>query len=358
MAVFLPGLYLAFVLAAGTGCALVSGWIEYEVVKGLFSKNAEIIPVLIVVSAEVAKVYLVFLGKQYNKFEAYNSWDQWLGKILRTALVVFSATATLLFSFYNLYNPDYDEALEKNTQALVKRHNSKAETLLQSQTQELELKQQACLNEKEQIAEKYQSQIDHWLQKMQAEENIRDANGNFRGTDYINYEKHYNEAIQKRDAALSQIICNTDSLLAKHARERKALDAEHDQKIDKTTEELKHSTEAANQYIANTLKVIYGGNDYPPQAYLFCIALLSILISIALELIIWMTFTVLSVNHGNSFSSGFQEMQDREGLKEKLDNLSDYEDMVDDYIERKILSHKNKAEDFIEKLLKRFRDKL
>ena len=230
---FICLVYILF-LFAGVVCGVISGFIEFEVFAELYKKITGTglpffpIPLLIVFSLEITKIFLVFLDKQANLThnEGYIS-DRVTFNRVRILLIVTSGICTLIFSFYSLHNPEYEKQLAEKTQEVSSRYT---EQLKQIDT-EFE-KRMAGIN----------AEVETWRQRLDTEAQ-QVINGVSEGPRYKAYEKQYNQAIQNRDELRGELESN-------RLQQVKELNQTHEQKLASVAESLKDSQTVQNKMLS------------------------------------------------------------------------------------------------------------
>ena len=263
---FICLVYILF-LFAGVVCGVISGFIEYEIFAELYKKITGTgfpflsIPLLIVFSLEITKIFLVFLDKQANltNNEGFIS-DRVTFNRVRILLIVTSGICTLIFSFYSLHNPEYEKQLAEKTQEVSSRYT---EQLKQIDT-EFE-KRMAGIN----------AEVETWRQRLDTEAQ-QVINGVSEGPRYKAYEKQYNQAIQNRDELRGELESN-------RLQQVKELNRAHEQKLASVAESLKDSQTVQNKMLSATLQVLNSGPNYPQWQYLVTIVFISLLLTVALE---------------------------------------------------------------------------
>ena len=308
---FICLVYLLF-LFAGVICGLISGLIEYEVFAELYKKVTGTnlpffsIPLLIVFSLEVTKIFLVFLDKQANltNNDGYIS-DQGTFNRIRILLIATSCICTLVFSFYSLHNPEYEKQLAEKTQALKNHYTEQLEQI------NTEFNQRTA---------GIDTEVEMWRQRLDIEAQ-QVVNGISEGPRYKAYEKQYNKAVENRD-----------KLRGHHEETRlqqiTALNQVHEQKLESTAEELKNSRTVQNKMLSAALQVLNSGPNYPQWQYLAAIVLISILLTVALESVIVCSFRVLAIYHGELFELNlFRKTAEEkmQGLAGTVDNMHQVE---------------------------------
>ena len=288
--ILVPLSYITFILA-GIMSALVSALIEYEIFDELYQKNvAETdflfsVPLLIVIAFESTKVFLIFLNKQYTKSgeESYLK-DKAHFKVLRVVLITISVVATLIFSFYNLHNPEYDKVLAEEEAKIEKRYTELKDIASKSFDEELERKT-------------FQYVEDNKIQQAEID---KQKGIYFRGTNEFRGEK-YDEATKLKAENFENINRVTKEVQSDRRQKiQELLDDEKREKED-AKNKLQTSSSAGNKMLTATLQILNMEAEYPQIQYILLILLLSVLLSVGLEYIIWSAFTVLAINHGDLF---------------------------------------------------------
>ncbi|CAL2095768.1 conserved membrane protein of unknown function [Tenacibaculum sp. 190524A02b] len=304
---FVPIVYITFILA-GLACALVSALIEYQVFSELFklSNSGTLllsVSFLLVFAFESTKIFLIFLHKQYSITgnSAYITDKRgFVG--LRFMLIFISIVATLIFSFYNLQNPEYDKQLTL----------SKDDMQLQYQ---FDLKQ---LNNSfdTQIAIQIKSvdaAIQKYEQRMKAEQKhlFRDSK-EYRGPRYLAAK----EAKEKQEQLRIQLINDIDE---KRRIAIKQLTLEKGEKLKQAKGDLTTFQNAGNKMLLATLRIVNMSNTFPDVQYVLIVGLISLMLSIGMEFIIWSSFTVLAIHHGDIFDFGIQTQKFKTASEASLD---------------------------------------
>lgn len=285
--VLVPLFYIFFILA-GLACALVTSVIAYQTVVELFPKNATVgifsIPLLIVISFEVTKVFIIFLNKQYSdsKNEKYLI-NKSMFLTLRGLLIAISGILTLLYTFYNLDNPELDTRLAQQTEII-----NSANTQQRADINANFDRQITSINTS------YDNQIQPFKDEMKAQEKFRYANGELRGPEWNAANQNVQQFNQKRNEALQ---ANEQARITALNN----LTSQSVTQISDAETKLKSNNASSNKMINSMLSVVTFNPDYSKGLYLFTIFVLSVLISIAMEFVIWASFTVLAINHGDFF---------------------------------------------------------
>ncbi len=304
---FVPVVYITFILA-GLSCALVSAIIEYEVFSELFkiSTSETIIlsvPFLVVFAFETTKIFLIFLHKQYT-ITGNNSYisDRRNFVGLRWVLIIISFIATLIFSFYNLQSPEYDSELNVAKQDVQKQYEFELQELNKSFDNQIASQIVSVDNE-----------INKYDQRMRDEERHKFRNSEeYRGPKYqaAKAEKLLQE--QRREAIINSI--NQDRRIAIDN-----LNNNRVSKVESKEDALSSFQKAGNKMLLATLRVINVKHTFPDWQYVLAIGLLSLMLSVAMEFIIWSSFTVLAMHHGDIFDFGIQTQKFKTATEASLD---------------------------------------
>ncbi len=285
--VLVPLFYILFIFA-GLACAFVTSVIAYQTVVGLFPKNATVgiisIPFLVVVSFEVTKVFIIFLNKQYSdsKNEKYIPIKS-IFITLRGLLIAISGIFTLLYTFYNLDNPELNTRLTEQKQLI-----SSATTQQRTDINSNYDRQSTAINTN------YDNQIVPFKDEMKAQEKFRYSNGEFRGPEWEAANQNVTQRNNERNTALA----------ANEAARIKALNdlnTQNTNSVNEAEKKLKTDNSSSNKMVNAMLEVITFNPNYSKGLYLFAILVLSVLISVGMEYVIWASFTVLAINHGDFF---------------------------------------------------------
>ena len=254
----IPIFYLVFIVA-GFVCALISGLIEYLVVKDLFSesgleflKNISI-PLLIVFAFEATKLFLVFYKDTADAKKGYYFSH------MRWGLILFSVFCTLLFSFEKLNNPRKDEEISRQREIVEKEYQRKID------------------NKKERLA--------YW-------EDILD---------------------KERATGIRERYKNAEENVARISAEIEELYEQMSNKIDAIEVASYSSKQTDNRLLSSALTIwvraIYNTDEYSPRAYIILAIILSLLISFSLEIVIYVSLRILAQTNPKSidfidFTSG------------------------------------------------------
>ena len=281
---FMSFLYVMFLCAGGL-CAFISFLIEYQVFTEFLKKVGSmgflfsLIPLLCALSLEVSKLFLAFylkhLTSSNNKVFSENKITFNFLKVLRVVLVIISFACTLVFSFYNLHNPEYKTQLEEGEREIINRHEERVKESVEGFNDKMN-------------ASRYE--VDFWKQKM-IEESKTGIGPRFRET-----EKQYNVAIEKHEKNRSQYEAELSEKRQKSREKR-------DRELVNLEENLKSSRTAQNKMLSAMLQVISFSPNYPQELYTGIIFLISILLTFALETIIIGSSQVLAINHGDVFQA-------------------------------------------------------
>jgi len=326
--VLVPLFYISFILS-GLACALVTSVIAYQTVKGLFPKDATVwifsIPLLIVISFEVSKVFIIFLNKQYSdsKNDKYLI-DKSLFLFLRGLLITISGIFTLLFTFYNLDNPELDTKFEQE-KITINQSFEKQENNLNKNYD----------NQKLVISQNYDNQIKPYTDEMVLQRQYKYSNGEYMGPRWNEANTKYGELNDQRNTALLQN--ENDRTKAQNDIETLRLG-----KIKDAEKNLKSDNASSNKMINAMLEVITFNPSYNKGYYIFAIFIFSILISFGLEFVIWSSFTVLAINHGDFFEFDLEMKTINEQHAEAVDVMNTMTDRNIQSRLQNIINLKNK----------------
>lgn len=254
----------------------------------LFPKNATVgifsIPLLVVISFEVTKVFIIFLNKQYSdsKNEKYIIAKTFFLN-LRGLLIAISGIFTLLYTFYNLNNPELEKRLSQKKEEI----NSVLEQQKENINENYD-RQSISINSN------YDNQIEPYKNEMKAQENFRYSNGEFKGPEWNAANENVQKLNDARNSALAKNETNRTEVLNQLAIQSIT-------SINDAEKELKTDNSSSNKMVNATLEVITFNPNYGKGYYIFAIFILSVLISFGLEFVIWGSFTVLAINHGKFF---------------------------------------------------------
>jgi hypothetical protein len=337
--------YVAFILA-GFVCAFVSANIEYNVFADLFKKVVNparsvylTIPFLLVYAFETVKVFLIFMHKQYStsKRRIYQTSRRAFFS-LRIILIVISAFSTLIFTFYNLHNPEYEKKLadlKAQVELEYDRRIAKVEEVFEKERNELK--------------EHYDSQMNRWEADRKREQKYKFQNSEeFRGTRWESANNKWNQTNNERRAVL-------DSLSQEKRNAIAYLENEKNIKIQTIEESLKASPDAANKMISAALQIINMDSEYPRIQYILAIGFLSLLLSVGLEAIIWSVFTVMAMNHGDSFERGIENSNNKQEYKEETEAMESMLDLASSF-NKKVDKRKRRIFDKVKDLISKVKD--
>lgn len=321
---FVPLIYLTFILA-GILCALVSGLIEYEVFAELYQKNFGeskwiifSVPFLVVFSFEIVKVFLIFLNKQSDmSANSHYAKDKSHFLRLRYILIFISFLCTLIYSFYNLQNPEYENVLKYEKEKLGSKYEKLETQVNESLNNQLELQTK-------------QYKDDNIIQQ---EEIDRQKTIYFRGSNEFRGEK-YEEATKLKNQNLTKIDEITANVEKDRIQQISNLEVEKQKEIKAAENELSNSASAGNKMLTATLKILNLNTKFPEWQYISLVGIISLILSIGLEYIIWSVFTVLAMNHGEIFdfsvqTSKYENATDAEMKMNKADAVKETQYIAD-----------------------------
>lgn len=353
----LQGLYISFLLVAGPLCAIASGIIEYQVVAALLPKTFWLIPPMIVFSFEVAKLFYIFWYPQMTEDNDYSAGRRRAYGFIRGILITFSALATLLFTFYNLYDPGYEAEVTKQSEQMTQRYQQDRAQLEHQYQTTIQQANDACRLEKERITARYDDEIDHWRQKMQQEERYRDSKGNFNGPRYKTYKAQYEAVIEQRDDAIQLVDCGIERLQDAQQSKLAALHNQHKATLDTIPSQLRGSPEAGNPYLVATINVvghIKGDAPFPYSAYIAFIFLLSILITMGMEGVIYTAMTTLSILYGQAFIAKLRQKTMAEEYQAAQEAVQRFDDIERKTFQEQLIKKRQGFEDALKHLYRHY----
>jgi hypothetical protein len=345
--VFVPFIYVIFIFA-GIISALVSAFIEYEVLGELYQKNLNTeklylsIPFLIVIAFESTKVFLIFLNKQYSKSgnNGYLSDKKYFLR-LRYALISISVIATLIFSFYNLHNPEYETVFERTKQEITASYDTQIAEINNSFDNQL-LLQTSPINE----------DIQSYGANMTTEENYKfRGRQEYRGPRYNEAKKLRDEASNRRIEVIRQINEQRDLRISEVNRSKT-------EEIDHIRENLQTSSASGNKMLSATLQIVNMEAEFPQWQYIAVIAFISLIISVGLELTIWSAFTVLAINHGDFFELDISSNDWNAKHKIMNETIDDMNETEAESYEKRAKKWSSSIINLAKKKAKKFRDNI
>jgi len=286
---FVRIVYILFILS-GIIAALTSGFLEAQVFNSIFEKSMNespemfyYIPLLVVFAMEATKVFLIFIHKQhttrgnqeYIVHEKYFTYTRFL-------LIFISILSTLIFSFYNLHNPQYEHQKNTALQKLETEHRER-----------IERRNREFQQEKNRRLKIDNKEVDRW-KRLVDQERKRIVGRTWEGRDFLSY-------FTKQKAAMKVLNEHQNEIEEKRIKYIENLEKEYEEKKKEIKIDLSQSPESANKLIGAALLALNMNNNYQQWQYIFSIVFLSLLLSFALESIIWVVFTIISIHHGDIF---------------------------------------------------------
>lgn len=308
---FLVFLFLSltnlFLLIFGVTIAVISGYVEYQVLISLFPESNFILE--FVIAVEGAKVIFVIkkgIGKRSNQ--------NFLVNLFHTVFVVLSIYCATLFCFNKMSNPRANEyKVEALANSLVEYEreiseiNADGEKLLQILTQENE------------------DRLDT-LFKLKELEKLNVQNGTFIGERFNNLGKEIaNVSNENREIRLS----HNDALLT-----QKIL-VKDDKKIRDSliNEKSKDQRVTGPEMLVNSLTIINGTDQFDVFQIKLNILLISLLIVLIMEGVIYITFFSVGEEYGKAHVDMKEQIEQKsffDNLKETLENIRNTKDKVRD----------------------------
>jgi len=218
-------------------------------------------------------------------------------------LILISVVATLIFSFYNLQSPEYDQQLVKAKDEMQQQYKFELEKLNASFDQQVNT-QVESINES----------IALYEGRMTTEEKhkFKGSRQEYRGPRFREAKKN-KEALEERRALLINTINNQRRLAIID------LNKDRDLRVNSIEGELTTFQKAGNKMLLATLKIINLKNNFPEWQYVVIVGFLSLMLSIGLEFIIWSSFTVLAIHHGDIFDFGITAQKYKNAAEAEVD---------------------------------------
>ncbi len=170
------------------------------------------------------------------------------------------------------------------------------------------------------IKETYGAEIENWQKKMIGEQEFTYHDQTFKGPRYADFEQKWITAALNRDAKVASL---ENDMLAETSR----LEEEASLGMIEARAKLKMDPSSANKVVSATLQVINMDSDYPKSQYLLCIAVLTLLLSIGLEYVLWGGFSVLAMMYGDVFINAFQVMNEKVKYQQATGAISELQDI-------------------------------
>ena len=136
----------------------------------------------------------------------------------------------------------------------------------------------------------------------------------------------YNEATRLKGNNITKIVQLTSTIDSLRLSEINRLTDLEKNEIDSLKKSLKTSPSSGNKMLSATLQVINMKVDFPQKQYVLMIGILSLILSVGLELIMWSAFTVLAINHGDFFTINLQSIDlktQHKTINETVENMTD-----------------------------------
>lgn len=279
----LPFIFLAFFIAGGTAI-YISGVIEYHMLEALFPKSVVGILVL-VLTLECAKAALIFIdglkkdNVEYLKIRTYFS-------LLRYALITVSVLSTMIYSLYNLSNP---------TEGQVN-SNEIAEARIAINEQKEEVNE---IIEAELV--RYSAKSDSDIFEINALIEIEKQN-TFRSTNLFDgprFKELKGEKIRLEEKHKIDFQDINDRRILK----LESLDKDLETRIEHIKEKNKDFLKTGSPIILAALKVANLATDEPNELqYIVFTVLMSLLLTICIELTIFAVFSIASIQYATGFN--------------------------------------------------------
>lgn len=269
---FLPVFYALF-LFCGLAAAIASGIIEYNIFKQFFTNAKEspiiyLIPLLLAVVFEITKIFLVFYKEQLGSEESKRRKEI---TILRGILIAVSIIATLVFAMKNLESPEAANVLKEKTLILSKSYEERRDFI--------------------------DKQINELDEKLDGERVDRGGVG-----------KNYRQLLTEKERKLQE----RDQLYKSLTQEKITVKSN-----------VEDSREADNipisKFISSIWRVFSDTKEYPREIYYSFILLMSVALSVGLEIVIIANAFVISKNH-----QGILDFSTQESSNHKFKKITKY----------------------------------
>lgn len=287
-------------LLIGFIAAMLSGVIEYYVLKELFSKiitdgqvkTLNFLPIIIVIILEGSKLFLHFGSSAFNNVSTTLSLSTVdftkAMNVIKVILVVFSFICTIIFTGNVLY---YDN---------VKNNSENLKTQISAINQQYEVEIEECKQKYTDLNNsKLKSYETAWKN---AEEELSEHLANPVLTPKVAYDRYQQKAKEleaKVDEKHTQYIEYSNSVNLdlnsnpNYINEINTLENERDEEISKVKENNVQSNEGDNSYIKTFLLLVFNTflnkDVYPRWLYFIIVIFISVVIAGVLEAVIYIS---------------------------------------------------------------------
>lgn len=305
-------LILCLFLILGFTAAMLSGVVEYHVIKELFPvKDAETynfyIPLVIVIVLEGLKLFLHYIIPAHEQIGETKFLT--VKKATKYVLIVFSLICTVIYVSNSLYTPEKVNSFINEKEIRIE---SKYEAKKKTEIKEMEKNEQIELSNAKIIVDNIENQLQiltpvyspYWANKNYVEEKIRLENE--LESAKIEYEMKCNEIKSKYESEKKTIENDIEEEILK---EKKSI-----------VEDFNYISAGDNTYLSSALLFmvsVFGIKEYKRTMYYLCVLGISLIISVVLELAI-------------SFAQSYLALK-----REKLEQLFGEDEIIEETFKRK-----------------------
>lgn len=299
MCFFTPACFIA-----GITVAFLCGWFEYEVLKSLLPQKFEPAIFYAVIAFESMKCLLVFL-KYANPRDSRYSFTK-----TRSALISISLVCTMIFCFHSLYKPNEKEIRVKKIEQ-------------QRVFYETEVAQinEAFDKETANITAHYKALIAEQIRLREKEKlNTFGPSKQFIGNRYRAYQAEIERLEDKLSTEIKDVQTRRKIAL------KEVSDAFHTN-VKKAEKEAQSTLSSGSPVLLSVIGIINFNREPKEEQYILLVGILSLLLTIILESVIMVSFSVLAFQHGQDFNLQQQRRNmnstqkiNQEILKEVLKN--------------------------------------
>lgn len=275
-------LFLCLFLVLGLTAAMISGVVEYAVVKELFSGNNtegynEYIPLVIVIVLEGLKLFLHYAVSAHKRIGDAGR-HLVIKNVVKYALVIFSLLCTMIFVSNSLYTP---EEVKNITAAQMTAIKNKYQVELELEMKDIESdyenriksangKVESVRSQLQQLTPVYRprSAYENYIrEKLRLESELKEAEK------FYNLE--YDELIEDKKQSISLV------------EEKNSVEMQKE--IDSLSDNFEYVSSGDNSYLSSALTFavsIISKENYNRTTYYLCVFGISLIVSIVLELAI------------------------------------------------------------------------
>lgn len=310
-------LVLCLFLVLGLTAAMLSGIVEYSVIKELFSGNdakgySVYIPLIIVIVLEGLKLFLHYIIPAHKKLG--DTGRHLIAKnVTKYFLVAFSLLCTIIYVSNSLYTP---ETIKSSTEAMKEEIETKYQTVL---TDGIDI----IKNDANDRIESEKNKVEHiraQLQQLTPVYRPRTAYENYI-QEKLRLESELKKAEDKYNSEYNLIITEMDAKISK-LRDNNL--NEMQKEIDAISQSFNYVSAGDNKYLSSALIFIVsvlGYSEYDRLTYYLCVCVIALIVSVALELAIVFAQSYLALN-GDQLVRLFSDTElIPESLKERANRM-------------------------------------